>query len=70
MAGKVVNVAVIGCGLVGSSFLKQLQSVNSSITFNLILVAASKKSLISDDFKPLQLAGNWKETLSASGKVF
>lgn len=68
MTGKEVNVAIIGCGLVGSAFLKQLQAARSPVTYNLILLSSSKKSLISDDFKPLDIGSNWKETLNASGK--
>ncbi|SJM88325.1 probable Homoserine dehydrogenase [Zygosaccharomyces bailii] len=68
MVSKVVNIAVVGCGLVGSSFLQQLLSIKSRITYNLILVATSEKSLVSDDFKPLELNGNWNETLNTFGK--
>ncbi|SCU80658.1 LANO_0B00804g1_1 [Lachancea nothofagi CBS 11611] len=55
MASKSVNVAVIGAGVVGSSFLKQLSSVKSQISYNLILLSTSKKALISKDYKPLKL---------------
>lgn len=66
MSGKVVNVATIGCGVIGSAFLDQLLAMKSPITYNLILVAESSNSLISKDYKPLQLQGGWRSALKAS----
>lgn len=68
MASKEVNVAIIGCGLVGSAFLKQLQAARSTVTYNLILLSSSKKCLLSENYEPLDIGNNWKETLNASTK--
>lgn len=52
-----VNVAVIGAGVVGKSFLAQLAALKSkSITYNLIFLSTSRKALISSDYKPLDIA--------------
>lgn len=66
MSGKVVNVAAIGCGVIGSAFLNQLLAMKSPITYNLILVAESTNSLISKDYKPLKFTDGWKSALAAS----
>ncbi|QLL32468.1 hypothetical protein HG536_0C06370 [Torulaspora globosa] len=66
MSGKVVNVAAIGCGVIGSAFLDQLVAMKSPITYNLILIAESTKSLISDDYEPLDLQDSWRSALQAS----
>ncbi|SCU78874.1 LADA_0A08240g1_1 [Lachancea dasiensis] len=62
MAYKNINVAVIGAGVVGSSFLKQLAGAKSQISFNLILLSTSKKALISRDYRPLNLE-SWESDL-------
>ncbi|CCF56989.1 hypothetical protein KAFR_0B06920 [Kazachstania africana CBS 2517] len=68
MSGKAVNVAVIGAGVVGASFLDQIVDMKTSISYNLILVAEANQSLISKDFKPLEFVNNdWKAALAASG---
>lgn len=66
MSGKVVNVAAIGCGVIGSAFLDQLLAMKSPITYNLILIAESKRSLISRDYKGLNLQKDWRSALEAS----
>ncbi|QEU62246.1 Hom6 [Kluyveromyces lactis] len=66
MSSKAVNVAVIGTGVVGSSFLKQLLSIKSQITYNVILVAKYSNALVSKDYSPLKLdASSWEETVNA-----
>ncbi|ANB12288.1 homoserine dehydrogenase [Sugiyamaella lignohabitans] len=52
-----VNVAIIGTGLVGSAFVRQLQAVQkkSPGVFNVILVARSKATYVSKDYSPLSL---------------
>ncbi|EDO16850.1 hypothetical protein Kpol_1024p2 [Vanderwaltozyma polyspora DSM 70294] len=66
MAQKEVNVAVIGAGVVGSAFLDQIIAMKAPIKYNLIVIAESKNSLISEDYSPLQLDSNWSQTLSNS----
>ncbi|SCU91838.1 LAFA_0F06172g1_1 [Lachancea sp. 'fantastica'] len=63
MASKTMNIAIIGAGVVGSSFLKQLAAVKSQISYNLILLSTSKKALISKDYKPLSLQ-SWESDLA------
>ncbi|CEP65043.1 homoserine dehydrogenase LALA0_S18e00430g [Lachancea lanzarotensis] len=63
MASKTLNIAIIGAGVVGSSFLKQLASVKSQISYNLILLSTSRKALISKDYKPLSLQ-SWESDLA------
>ncbi|CAR23026.1 homoserine dehydrogenase [Lachancea thermotolerans CBS 6340] len=65
MASKSVNLAVIGAGVVGSSFLKQVSGVKSNISYNLILIATSDNFLISRDYKPLSLS-TWESDLTSS----
>ncbi|CDR47758.1 CYFA0S37e00298g1_1 [Cyberlindnera fabianii] len=61
-----VNLAVIGTGVVGAAFLNQLAGLKSAIQYNVILIARSKKSVISADYSPIDLS-NWKSvTESAS----
>lgn len=66
MSTKVVNVAVIGAGVVGSAFLDQLLAMKSTITYNLVLLAEAERSLISKDFSPLNVGSDWKAALAAS----
>ncbi|SCU91669.1 LAME_0E13388g1_1 [Lachancea meyersii CBS 8951] len=68
MAFKSVNVAIIGAGVVGSSFLKQLASVKSQISYNLILLSTSRKALISENYKPLSLE-SWESDLAETTKA-
>lgn len=61
---KSVNLAVIGTGVVGSSFLNQLAAIKSTnIAYNVILIARSQKSVISKDYKPIDLS-NWSSIVS------
>lgn len=66
MSTKVVNVAVIGAGVVGSSLLDQLLAMKSTITYNLVLLAEAERSLISKDFSPLNVGSDWKSALAAA----
>lgn len=66
MSGKVVNVAAIGCGVIGAAFLDQLVAMKSPITYNLILIAESANSLISKNYDPLNLQGGWRSALASS----
>lgn len=56
-----VNIAVIGAGVVGSSFVNQLFAVKG-ISANLVYIATSKKAIISSDYssinKPLESLPN------------
>lgn len=54
---KSVNVAIIGSGVVGSSFINQLKNLKSSINFNVVYLArSSKEALFTSDYKPIDLA--------------
>ncbi|GMM36327.1 homoserine dehydrogenase [Saccharomycopsis crataegensis] len=58
---KTVNIAIIGPGLVGSEFINQLANIKSTaIKYNSILISSSKKALISQEYKPLNLS-SWSE---------
>ncbi|KAF4550890.1 Homoserine dehydrogenase [Elsinoe fawcettii] len=71
-APRQVFVAVIGVGGVGASFLTQLQSLSSRLSrapapvyLTLILLARSKKMLLSENYRPLSLS-SWSDALSSS----
>jgi len=51
-----INIGVVGTGLVGSCFLKQLARVAESYGIALVLVARSSKALVSQKYEPLNLA--------------
>lgn len=54
---KSVNVAIIGSGVVGSSFINQLNNLKISIAFNVVYLArSSKEALYSSDYKPVDLS--------------
>lgn len=56
----------IGTGLVGSAFLRQLASIKKSFpNYNVVVIARSKKAIISKDYAPLSLVG-WEDALSKS----
>lgn len=55
-----------GTGRVGSAFLRRLNNVKSSnISYNVVMIAKSDKSLVSKDFSPIPLS-TWEKDLSAS----
>lgn len=53
-----VNVAIIGSGVVGSSFVNQLKNLSlPSLKFNVVYFArSSKEAIFSSDYKPVDLA--------------
>lgn len=51
-----VNIAVVGTGLVGSAFLKQLQAVAQKFDISVVLIGRSSKTLVSKDYKPLDFS--------------
>lgn len=54
---KSINVAIIGSGVVGSAFIAQLNSIKSSIKYNVIYLArSSKEALYNDDYSTVDLA--------------
>ncbi|SCU83536.1 LAMI_0C03598g1_1 [Lachancea mirantina] len=61
-----INVAIIGAGVVGKAFVNQIASIKSKITFNVIHLATSKKALVSQDYKPLDLSSGWESNLAAA----
>lgn len=64
-----VNLAVIGAGVVGKSFLSQLEtlSAKSTIKYNLALLSTSKKAIYNDDFSPLDIS-KYADLLAATSK--
>lgn len=66
MHQKSLNIAIIGTGVVGTSFIDQLLSIKSHIIYNVILIARSKSALISGDYKPLNFGDSWKKSLDAA----
>lgn len=62
-----VNIAIIGAGVVGKSFIHQLANIKSkNITYNLIFLSTSKKALISNDFTPLNINDSIKNLESTT----
>lgn len=54
---KSVNIAIIGSGVVGSSFINQLKNLKSAINYNVVYLArSSKEAIFSSDYKPVDLA--------------
>ncbi|QLG75088.1 hypothetical protein HG535_0H04150 [Zygotorulaspora mrakii] len=66
MSGKVVNVAALGAGVIGSAFLNQLVAMKSPITYNLILIGTGDNSVHSRDFKPLDVSKGWNSLVAES----
>lgn len=63
---KLINLAIIGPGLVGSAYIRQLAAIKSkAISYNVILIARSSKALVSRDYSPLSLQ-SWEADLNAS----
>ncbi|GMG29812.1 unnamed protein product [Ambrosiozyma monospora] len=61
-----VNIAIIGSGVVGSAFLKQLANIKpQEISYNVVLLTTSKKALVSSDYSPLNLS-SYDSALKAS----
>lgn len=53
---KLVNVAIIGSGVVGLAFINQLKNLKSSIHFNVVYLArSSKEALYLKDYAPVDL---------------
>lgn len=53
---KSVNVAIIGSGVVGSAFIKQLQNLKTSVNLNVVYLARSSKEAIFNDYNPIDLS--------------
>lgn len=68
MSNKSVNVAIIGTGVVGSSFLDQIVAMKSNITYNIIYVAELSKALISEDYSPLALGSDWAKAVNGANQ--
>ncbi|XDT06900.1 Homoserine dehydrogenase, NAD binding domain [Nakaseomyces glabratus] len=68
MSNKSVNVAIIGTGVVGSSFLDQIVAMKSNITYNIIYVAELSKALISEDYSPLALSSDWAKAVNGANQ--
>ncbi|XBW37027.1 hypothetical protein QEN19_002607 [Hanseniaspora menglaensis] len=65
---KVVNVAIVGTGVVGSSFLEQILNVKSSyVKFNVVAILKNKSHLISKDYSSLPItAVNWASYIASN----
>lgn len=63
-ASPVINVAVVGVGLVGSEFIKQLLSIPSSL-FRLVSVTSSTRTVFTPS-SPIRSPDVWKEILAQS----
>lgn len=66
MSGKIVNVAALGTGVIGSAFLNQLIAMKSPITYNVILIGTYQNCLLSPDYKPLDLSKGWASSVDAA----
>lgn len=56
MPVKTVNIAIVGTGVVGSSFLNQLINLKSAyVNYNLVAILNTKTHLISEDYSPLPI---------------
>lgn len=66
MSCKCVKIAVIGTGVVGSSFMDQILALKSHISYDIVYVAQMKKALVSKDYKPLDLSSNWSAALDTA----
>ncbi|KAH3900067.1 probable Homoserine dehydrogenase [Saccharomycodes ludwigii] len=67
MSFKTVNVAIVGTGVVGAAFLDQILSMKSNITYNIIAICQLGSSLISKDYKPLEItASTWRSAIESS----
>lgn len=51
--------------MVGSEYISQLAGVSGSINYHTILISSSRKALISEDYKPINLA-TWKAEFEGS----
>lgn len=68
MSLKTVNIAIVGTGVVGSSFLEQLLSLKSNyIKYNVVAVLRYDSHLISNDYSSLPItSANWKSYIEAN----
>lgn len=54
---KSVNLAIIGSGVVGSAFLRQLSQLKDTIKYNVIYLAVnSRQAIIAQDYTPIDVA--------------
>ncbi|KAG7095400.1 hypothetical protein E1B28_006153 [Marasmius oreades] len=63
-SSPIINVAVIGVGLVGSEFIKQLLSIPSS-PFRLVSVTSSSRTVFAPS-SPFRSSDSWKDILAQS----
>lgn len=67
MPGHNILVAVVGCGLVGSEFVRQLLSIPQSVSpFKLISLSSSKRTVFVDKSRPIGLDVDWMTRLAES----
>lgn len=62
MSSTPINIAIIGTGVVGQSFLKQLAGVQKQNPgqYNVVLISRLRGALISRDYSPIDLS-NWQD---------
>lgn len=63
---SVVNIAIVGAGLVGKDFIAQLSKVK--FPFSVIAISTSSKLLHSKDYKPLDLS-SWTNDIASASKA-
>ncbi|KAL6933857.1 Homoserine dehydrogenase [Hanseniaspora guilliermondii] len=68
MTIKTVNIAIVGTGVVGSSFLNQLINLKSAyVKYNLVAILNTKTHLISEDYSSLPVkTDTWADYLKAN----
>lgn len=68
MSLKTVNIAIVGTGVVGSSFIEQLLSIKSNyVKFNVVAILKYQRHLISNDYKNLPItSSNWSSYLESN----
>lgn len=68
---SITNPLVPGTGVVGTAFLNQFKNFyrnnKDAITYNVILIARSKKAVISTDYKPLDI-DNWESIVNSASQ--
>ena len=55
LVSMTLNVGIVGAGLVGSAFIKQLNAVADKFGISVVLIARSSKTIVSKDYSALSL---------------
>ena len=65
---KTFRIAVVGVGLVGGEFIKQLLAFPAPSPFRLVSLSSSKSTLFNPDGLTVSTS-SWKDELASSGEV-